>query len=138
MKHSFHSLCARDISLATDIISQISTTAMCKDEFQNMFSNFTMMQGLTSPRSYFLLGQVSVYARKIELRVRDIYINADIISQISMIKMCKNEFRTGCSNVTTIRPFKDDKLIRDKYCDGNHCENPTSLITLRRDELKLF
>jgi len=41
-------------------------------------------------------------------------------------------------NHTTIRPFKGDELMHDVYCDGIHCENPTSLITLRRDELKLF
>ena len=27
------------------------------------------------------------------------------------------------------RQFKGDELIRDEYCDGNHCGDPTSLIT---------
>ena len=41
-------------------------------------------------------------------------------------------------NHTIVRPFKGDELMRNEYCDGIHCENPTSLIILRRDELKLF
>ena len=41
-------------------------------------------------------------------------------------------------NDTTVRPFKGDELMRNEYCDGIHCGNPTSLITLRLDELKLF
>jgi len=41
-------------------------------------------------------------------------------------------------NHMTVRPFKGDKLMRDEYCDGIHYGNLTSLITLRRDELKLF
>ena len=41
-------------------------------------------------------------------------------------------------NHTTVRSFKSDELMRDKYYDRIHCGNPTSLITLRYDELKLF
>jgi len=41
-------------------------------------------------------------------------------------------------NHTIIRPFKWNELMRNEYCDGIHCGNRTSLITLRRDELKLF
>jgi len=37
-----------------------------------------------------------------------------------------------------IRPFKGNELMCDEYCDGIHYGNPTSLITLRRDELKLI
>ena len=37
-----------------------------------------------------------------------------------------------------LRPFKGGELMRDKYCDGIHCENSTSLITLRHNELKLY
>jgi len=29
-------------------------------------------------------------------------------------------------NNTTIRPFKDDELMCDKYCDGINYGNPTS------------
>ena len=36
-------------------------------------------------------------------------------------------------NHTTVKPFKGDE-----YCDGIHCENRTSCIPFRRDELKLF
>lgn len=32
-------------------------------------------------------------------------------------------------NHTTIRPFKGDELMHVEYCDGNHWEDPTSLIT---------
>ena len=41
-------------------------------------------------------------------------------------------------NHTTVRPFKGDKLMHDEYYDEIHRGNTTSLITLRRDELKLF
>ena len=41
-------------------------------------------------------------------------------------------------NHTTVRPFKGDELMRDEYCDEIHYGNPTSLITLKRDELKLI
>ena len=41
-------------------------------------------------------------------------------------------------NHTTVRPFKGDELMRDEYCDGIHCGNPTSLITSKREKLKLF
>jgi len=34
----------------------------------------------------------------------------------------------------TVRPFKGDELMCDKYCDVIHYGNPTSLITLRRNE----
>ena len=37
-----------------------------------------------------------------------------------------------------VRPFKGDELMRDEYRDGIHYGNPMSLITLRRDKLKLF
>ena len=41
------------------------------------------------------------------------------------------------------KTIKGDELMRDKlmcgkYCDGNHYGNPTSLITLRHDKIKLF
>ena len=32
-------------------------------------------------------------------------------------------------NHMTIRLFKGDELMHDEYCDGNHCGDPTSLIT---------
>jgi len=41
-------------------------------------------------------------------------------------------------NQMTIRPFKNDELMRDEYCEGIHCGNLTNLITLRHDKLKLF
>ena len=41
-------------------------------------------------------------------------------------------------NQTTVRAFKSYELMRDEYCDGFHCGNSTSLITLRHDELKYF
>jgi len=41
-------------------------------------------------------------------------------------------------NHTTIRPFKGDKLMHGEFYDGLHCENPTSLITLKHNELKWF
>ena len=28
-----------------------------------------------------------------------------------------------------LSPFKGDELMRDEYCDGNHCGDPTSIIT---------
>ena len=49
----------------------------------------------------------------------------------------------GPYNYTIVRSFKGDELTRDElmcdeYCDENPCENMTSLITLRRDKVKLF
>ena len=41
-------------------------------------------------------------------------------------------------NHTILRPFKGDEFLHNEYCDGIHYGNPTSLITLRRNELKLF
>ena len=37
-----------------------------------------------------------------------------------------------------VRMGEEVELMYDEYCDGIHCGNPTSLITLRHDELKLF
>ena len=31
-------------------------------------------------------------------------------------------------NELMLRPFKDNELMCNKYCDGNHCEDLTSLI----------
>ena len=31
-------------------------------------------------------------------------------------------------NHMTVRPFKDDELMHNEYCDGNHCGDPTILI----------
>jgi len=41
-------------------------------------------------------------------------------------------------NHTNVKPFKGDQLMRDEYYDGIHYRNLTSLITLRRNEIKLF
>ena len=41
-------------------------------------------------------------------------------------------------NHMTVKSFKGNELMRNKYCDGIQCENPTSWITLKHDELKLF
>ena len=32
-------------------------------------------------------------------------------------------------NELMLSPFKGDELMRDEYCDGNHCGDPTSIIT---------
>ena len=41
-------------------------------------------------------------------------------------------------NYTIVRHFESDELMCDEYFDEIHCGNQTSLITLRRDKLKLF
>jgi len=41
-------------------------------------------------------------------------------------------------NHNIVRSFNNDELMLNEYCDGIHCGNSTSLITLRPDKLKLF
>ena len=41
-------------------------------------------------------------------------------------------------NHSIVRPFKDDKLMRDEYSDEIHVGTSTTLITLRCDEFKLL
>ena len=45
------------------------------------------------------------------LRERDICLTTDIISQIPMVRMCKTEFQTWCSNFTTIQRFNKFGIV---------------------------
>lgn len=41
-------------------------------------------------------------------------------------------------NHATVRPFMGDELMCEEFCDGFHCGDSKSLITLRHDKLKRF
>ena len=91
----------KDISLTTDIVSQIPTVSMLENEFQIFLSNFMTIQWLRSPGSFFYW--FGCIRKKEKAQCEGNFFTSDVNLQIPTVEICKNEFRTWFPNFTVIQ-----------------------------------
>ena len=103
----FHYLCVMSISPSTELILQISTVNMFRNESQATYQNFTTIQRLTNPGSYFYWDGFGFLWEKKKLRCKGYF------SQVRHVFIIPNGDNVQKCVSNLVLKFHDDPTVND-------------------------